>query len=132
MKSKREIIGNMDDIMSFDNVEAKKRLNKKPVKQCIMESYCYTLALAERLENGDLYGGVVELSPEEMKESFGIVVKDEAQQNEENSKQVDSTIEPSSEADDSNQGDTTSSSKSENETEKDESNMDSDGFNVEY
>lgn len=132
MKSKREIIGNMDDIMSFDNVEAKKRLNKKPVKQCIMESYCYTLALAERLENGDLYGGVVELSPEEMKESFGIVVKDEAQQNEENSKQVESTIEPSSEVDDSTSSNTSSISNAENETDKDESNMDSDGFNVEY
>jgi hypothetical protein len=130
MKSKREIIGNMDDIMSFDNVEAKKRLNKKPVKQCIMESYCFSLALAERLENGDLYGGVVELSPEEMKESFGIEIKDEAKQNEENSKQVDSTIEPSTSNEES-ESSQSSDSKTES-TSEEESEMDSDGFNVEY
>ncbi|WCL47993.1 hypothetical protein [Leptospira sp. GIMC2001] len=92
MKSKREIVGNMDDIMTFDSVEAKKRLNKKPVKQCIMEAYCFTLALAERLENGDLYGGVVELSPEEMKESFGVEVKDENDANSEKAQSVEQTL----------------------------------------
>ncbi|TGJ98892.1 hypothetical protein EHQ53_11145 [Leptospira langatensis] len=75
MKGKREIVTNMDTLMTFDLVEAKKRLNKKPIKQCIMESYCFALALAERLENGDLFGGVPELSPEEMEKEFGIKVQ---------------------------------------------------------
>lgn len=62
----------MDDVISLDAMEAKKRLNKKPIKQCIMESYCYVMALSDRIESGDLYGGLVELTPEQMKESFGI------------------------------------------------------------
>ncbi|MDZ4727277.1 MAG: hypothetical protein SH817_14060 [Leptospira sp.] len=74
MKSKKEIIVNMDEIISLDAMESKKRLNKKPIKQCIMESYCYVMALAERIESGDLYGGLVELTPEQMKESFGVEI----------------------------------------------------------
>jgi len=72
MKSKKEIIANMDEVISLDAMEAKKRLNKKPIKQCIMESYCYALALSDRIESGDLYGGLVELTPEQMKDSFGV------------------------------------------------------------
>ncbi len=72
MKGKREIVTNMDTLMTFDLMEAKKRLNKKPIKQCIMESYCFALALSERLENGDLFGGVPELSSEELEKEFGI------------------------------------------------------------
>ncbi|PJZ69424.1 hypothetical protein CH373_13840 [Leptospira perolatii] len=72
MKGKREVVANMDATMSFDLVEAKKRLNKKPIKQCIMEAYCFSLAFSERLENGDLFGGVPELSAEEMEKEFGI------------------------------------------------------------
>lgn len=123
MKSKQEIVGNMNDIISFDAVEAKKRLNKKPIKQCIMEAYCYTLALAERLDNGDLYGGVVELSPEEMKESFGIDVPDEEKSNEEKSKQVDETIQETI-------GLTETDKKPESSTNPEA--MDSDSFDVEY
>lgn len=123
MKSKQEIVGNMDEIISFDAVEAKKRLNKKPIKQCIMESYCYTLALAERLDNGDLYGGVVELSPEEMKESFGVDILDKEKSNEEKSKKIDETLEESISLPDPT------------ETQASTSNpdaMDSDSFDVEY
>ena len=37
-----------------------------------MEAYCYSYAFATRLtEGGDLYGGVIELTPEEMLASFG-------------------------------------------------------------
>jgi hypothetical protein len=77
MKSKKEIIVNMDDIITLDSMESKKRLNKKAIKQCIMESYCYTMALYDRLESGDLYGGLVELTPEQMKDSFNIDVQTE-------------------------------------------------------
>ncbi|TGK29539.1 hypothetical protein EHO66_09950, partial [Leptospira kmetyi] len=72
MKSKKEIVTNMDELMSFDLMEARRRLNKKPIKQCIMEAYCFAIAFAGRLESGDLFGGVTELSPEEMEKEFGI------------------------------------------------------------
>ena len=72
MKGSAEIVGNMDEIITFDSIESKKRLHKKPVKQCIMEAFCYSYAFVNRLtENGDLYGGVVELTQEEMLKSFG-------------------------------------------------------------
>ncbi|MDF3820089.1 hypothetical protein P3G55_09275 [Leptospira sp. 96542] len=72
MKGKKEIVGNMDDVLTLDSVESRKRLNKKAVKQCIMESYCYVMALFDRLESGDLYGGLVELTGDQLKESLGI------------------------------------------------------------
>lgn len=72
MKGKKEIVANMNDVLTLDSMESRKRLNKKPVKQCIMESYCYLLALHDRIETGDLFGGLVELTPEQMKSSFGV------------------------------------------------------------
>ncbi|PJZ37628.1 hypothetical protein CH354_08445 [Leptospira levettii] len=72
MKGKKEIVANMNDILTLDSMESRKRLNKKPVKQCIMEAYCYLLALHDRIETGDLFGGLVELTPEQMKSSFGV------------------------------------------------------------
>ncbi|TGM62356.1 hypothetical protein EHQ94_04900 [Leptospira meyeri] len=72
MKGKKEIVANMNDVLTLDSMESRKRLNKKPVKQCIMESYCYLMALYDRLETGDLFGGLVELTPEQMKSSFGV------------------------------------------------------------
>ncbi|PJZ86040.1 hypothetical protein [Leptospira harrisiae] len=72
MKGKKEIVANMNDVLTLDSMESRKRLNKKPVKQCIMESYCYLMALYDRLETGDLFGGLVELTPEQMKASFGV------------------------------------------------------------
>ena len=72
MKGPAEIVGNMEEIIVFDSIESKKRLHKKQVKQCIMEAYCYSYAFASRLaEGGDLYGGLIELTPEEMLASFG-------------------------------------------------------------
>lgn len=37
-----------------------------------MEAYCFAIAFAGRLESGDLFGGVTELSSEEMEKEFGI------------------------------------------------------------
>ncbi|TGN18603.1 hypothetical protein [Leptospira idonii] len=81
MKSKKEIVGNMNDLITLDAMESRKRLNKKPIKQCIMEAYCYTLALHDRVESGDLYGGLVELTPEQLKESFGVEAPVESGEN---------------------------------------------------
>ncbi len=72
MKGTAEIVGNMDEVITFDSIESKKRLHKKPVKQCIMEAFCYTYCFASRLsDDGDLYGGVLELTQDEMLKSFG-------------------------------------------------------------
>ena len=75
MKGPKIIIGNMDDQVSFTAVEGAKKLNNKTVKECIMEAYCYSLALKERVESGDLFGGVAEMTDEEMMESFGSTFK---------------------------------------------------------
>ena len=77
MKHRNEIVENKDDLMVFDMIEAKKHLNKKPIRQCLTEAYCYAQAFSARLESGDLFGGVVELSPDEMMTSFGVSLKKE-------------------------------------------------------
>ena len=41
-----------------------------------MEAYCYSLALKERLESGELYGGSILLNDEEMVSSFGSTFKE--------------------------------------------------------
>lgn len=71
MKDKKDIVSNPDDPIVFDAIESKKRLHKKTVKECITDAYYYTMAFSYRLNEGDLFGGVVELTPEEMKRSFG-------------------------------------------------------------
>ena len=61
-----------DKKVSFNpKIEGKKRLNHKMVKECIRDSYCYAVALHERVKNGDLFGGIIEMTPEEMTASFG-------------------------------------------------------------
>ncbi len=72
MKGEKLIIGNMDETIVFDAaMERKKRLNGKPVQNCILEAYSYALALRERLSTGDLFGGHIQMTPEEMIKSFG-------------------------------------------------------------
>lgn len=85
MKTKKEIVGNMDEPLLLEAMEAKKKLNRKAVKQAIMDSYCYTVALFDRIESGDFYGGLSDLTPEQMKESFGIdILPDSSPSNPEN------------------------------------------------
>ena len=44
MKGAKQIVGNMDEAVKlFDGNEKDKRLNGKPVKQCIMDAYCYAV-----------------------------------------------------------------------------------------
>lgn len=71
MRGANQIVTNRDEIVKFQiERDKRKRLNNKPVKDCIMQAYCFTVALADRLENGDLFGGVIELSEDEMAEAF--------------------------------------------------------------
>jgi hypothetical protein len=71
MQGEGKIIANKDDALKFDlAADQKKRLNGRPVKECIMEAYCYAKALAKRIEDGDLFGGVIDMSEEEFARSF--------------------------------------------------------------
>lgn len=71
MKGAKQIIGNMDEPVKFDaEFEKGKRLNGKPVKQCIMDAYCYAVTFKERLANGDLFP-LTPMTEEEMVASFG-------------------------------------------------------------
>ena len=77
MKTKKVIVENMDEPLQFDSeFEGSKRLNGQPVKQCILEAYCYSLALCDRLTGGDLFGGILDMTDEEMIASFGSTFKD--------------------------------------------------------
>ncbi|MES0488878.1 MAG: hypothetical protein ABUK01_02735 [Leptospirales bacterium] len=72
MKGEKKIVDNMDEALNFDSeLEGSKRLNGQAVKQCILEAYCFSLALSYRLSEGDLFGGILEMTDEEMVSSFG-------------------------------------------------------------
>jgi hypothetical protein len=71
MRGPNKIVINRDDPIQFQmERDRRKRLNGKPVKDCIMQAYCYAIALADRLEAGDLFGGVIELNEEEFDSAF--------------------------------------------------------------
>ncbi len=71
MRAEKQILVSPDDPVKFDlAADQKKRLNGKPVKQAVMEVYCFVGALASRIDNGDLFGGVLEMSEEEFEKSF--------------------------------------------------------------
>lgn len=71
MRGESQIILNKDDPMHFDlDRDKRKRLNQKPIKDCIMQAYCYLLALSDRLRDGDLYGGIIEMSDTEFLHCF--------------------------------------------------------------
>ncbi|MCB1323786.1 MAG: hypothetical protein H7A21_12180 [Spirochaetales bacterium] len=73
MRGANQIVLNREEPVKFQlERDARKRLNGKAVKDCIMQAYCYTIALADRLEGGDLYGGVIEMSDEEFEEAFRV------------------------------------------------------------
>ena len=75
METEKVIIGNSDDILNFDNVESKKKLNKKKIKDAITESYAFSFALLDKLSgDGDLYGASLEETNEEMKANYGIEI----------------------------------------------------------
>ncbi len=71
MRGAKQIIANRDDPIKFEiERDRRKRLNGKPVKDCIMQAYCFTIALSDRLANGDLFGGVLEMSEEDFQNAF--------------------------------------------------------------
>ncbi|MBX7058733.1 MAG: hypothetical protein K1X75_11765 [Leptospirales bacterium] len=71
MRGANQIVSNREDAIRFEiDRDKRKRLNGKAIKDCIMQSYCYSVGLADRLEHGDLFGGVLELSEEEFQSAF--------------------------------------------------------------
>jgi len=75
MEKEKLIISNSEEILNFENVESKKKLNKKKVKDAIFDCCAYCIALLEKLsDSGDLYGAGISMTPEQMKRSFNIDV----------------------------------------------------------
>jgi hypothetical protein len=71
IRSGGSIVSNPDEIMQFGNVSGEKiRIDGKKVKEGLMEAYCFAYALTHRIENGDLFGGVLEMSEEDYKAGF--------------------------------------------------------------
>lgn len=71
MKEGTNVVGNKDDIMKFDaQLEAGRKLEGKTVYDCISEAGAFTTTMHDRLEGGDLFGGHVEMTPEEFQKSF--------------------------------------------------------------
>lgn len=71
IRSGGSIVANPDEPMTIESIsDEKMRLNGKKVKEGIMESYCFAYALANRIESGDLFGGVLEMSEEDFKAGF--------------------------------------------------------------
>ncbi len=71
MKGPKKVVTNMEEPITFDQqIEGRRRLNGRKVKECIMEAYCYAHVLADRIEGGDLFGGVIEMSEDEFAKSF--------------------------------------------------------------
>ena len=71
MRGPNKIVTNRDDVVQFQmERDKRKRLNNKPVKDCVMQAYCFTAGLIDRLEGGDLFGGVIELNEEEFAAAF--------------------------------------------------------------
>ena len=72
MKGDRNIVGNPDQVLKFSSQMGENtRLSGKRVKDCFVIAYCYCLALAHRLDQGELYGTEVELTEDEYQKAFG-------------------------------------------------------------
>ncbi|MDH5654367.1 MAG: hypothetical protein OEZ34_00530 [Spirochaetia bacterium] len=66
IKGPLQIVINPDENMMFElPADRKRRLHGKPVKQCIWEAYIFAMAVSELIERGVLYGGVIEVEPED-------------------------------------------------------------------
>lgn len=92
IKGPKQIVTNSEEILTFDALEAKKKLHKKPIKDCIYDAYCFAYGLLYRLSepNGDLFGGILELTPEQMQAFYGhSFVKEEKAQILENIQQLE-------------------------------------------
>lgn len=73
MEKEKLIVGNPDEVLIIDNVDSRKKINKKKIKDAIFLSCAYATAMVDRLSDGSpLYSQGLELNAEEMKSLFGI------------------------------------------------------------
>ncbi|MCE9597778.1 MAG: hypothetical protein K8S54_07410 [Spirochaetia bacterium] len=71
LKHGGQIVANPDEFFRFDVAATQQRkLEGKRIRSCFSETYCYALALKQRVENGDLFGGVIEIPAEEFARNF--------------------------------------------------------------
>ncbi|MCX7999147.1 MAG: hypothetical protein N3A69_09400, partial [Leptospiraceae bacterium] len=49
IRGPKQIVTNSEELLTFDSVESKKKLHKKPIKDCIYDAYCFTYGLLYRL-----------------------------------------------------------------------------------
>jgi hypothetical protein len=71
MKFNGNLVANADEILRFEtNLESKKIMNRKTMREVITDAYAFSVTIAARLEKGDLYGGVIDLSDEEYNRAF--------------------------------------------------------------
>jgi hypothetical protein len=71
LKNNGQIVANPEEFFRFDvQTTHQKKLEGKRIKSCFSETYSYALALKLRLESGDLFGGVIEMSEEDFHRSF--------------------------------------------------------------
>lgn len=71
LKQNGQIVANPEEFFRFDvQTTQQKKLEGKRIKNCFSETYSYALALKLRLESGDLFGGVIEMSEEDFRKSF--------------------------------------------------------------
>lgn len=69
-KERNEILENRDEVLTFENVETANRLNNRTIEQAIRETNSFAKAFAFRLEEGDLFGGVLEMGDEQHQKAF--------------------------------------------------------------
>lgn len=73
IKEGGRVVANPDDIliMDLENDQAK-HIHGKRIKVALRDTYAFAHALRVRLESGDLFGGVLEMSDEEFQKGFGV------------------------------------------------------------
>ena len=68
-----KVVLNPDDALKFDTqIEGRRKMSGRLVRDAIQECYSYALALAARIDGGDLFGGVIEMSEEDFQRAFGL------------------------------------------------------------
>jgi hypothetical protein len=70
MKEGGRVVLNPNDVFVMDlEADQSKIMNGRKMKEIIRDTYAFAHVLGRRLENGDLYGGVLELSEEDFQSS---------------------------------------------------------------
>ena len=67
-----KVVLNPTEVLKFDiQIEGRRKMQGRSVEDALQEAYSYALALATRIDSGDLFGGVIEMSDEDFNRAFG-------------------------------------------------------------